>query len=151
MLQPIHFDLLGYFALGIFVGTITCHAIRFAKDYKTSTNAIGIILPAALGGVAMTFLELWDKADHGMPAYALGLLMGLMWVRASVAIENIRQKDTRFRIIGWAHLMAVAALSMFSAWLFLVQGAVDSRAKPRPDAPASLSPAAPSIPQAKRR
>jgi hypothetical protein len=66
MTTAIYFDNLGYFALGIFVGTVTSHAIKFANDMTTSVNAIGVIIPAALGGTAMTFLQISGKADHGM-------------------------------------------------------------------------------------
>ena len=123
MTALIYFDNLGYFALGAFVGTVTSHAIRFATDMTTSVNAIAVIIPAALGGTAMTFLQFSGKADHGMASYSMGLLIALMWVRAGIALDNIKADDIRLRRLGWAHLVSVVAASGFSAWLF-VPGAI---------------------------
>jgi hypothetical protein len=126
MLSGDHFDLLGYFALGIFVGSITSHLIKFAKDFQSSASAIATILPAALGGTALTFLQLGDKAKHAMPAYAIGLLIGLMWALVRIAVENIKDTDGRIRLLGWLHIGSVSLLSVYSAWMFVWQGAIKS-------------------------
>lgn len=78
-----------------------------------------MVLPAALGGTAITFLEIWDKAKHGMPSYAIGLLLGLMWVRAGIAMENLNHHEGRIRVLGWLHLGAVVLASIYCAYLFL--------------------------------
>ena len=122
MNSAIYFDALGYFCLGIFVGTITSHAINFATDAKTSFNAIGIVLPAALGGVAMTFLQSMGKAPHGMPAYAIGLLIGLMWVRARIAIDNLDSRAPEKYLLGWAHMIAVITASVLAFSSFVPDG-----------------------------
>jgi hypothetical protein len=49
----------------------------------------------------------------------MGLLIGLMWVRAGIALDNIKADDIRMRRLGWAHLVSVILASVFAAWLFL--------------------------------
>jgi len=128
--DPIYFDNLGYVALGIFVGTVTSMAVNYVKDMQTSEKAITVVIPAALGGTAMTFLQLWDKAKHGMPAYAIGLLLGLLWVRVEVAVTNITQPqrgnppdrapyDRTLGVIGFLHLLSVICISFYFAALLL--------------------------------
>lgn len=115
----VHLDALGYFCLGVFVGTITSFSINFLENAKSSLEAVKVILPAALGGVATTFLQSMEKTNHGMPSYAIGLLIGLMWIRAQTAIELIQDKLLWKRCLGVLHIASVIIASIFAFFIFV--------------------------------
>ncbi len=115
----IYFDLLGYYALGIFVGTIAAQPLRFADDADASVKAIASVLPAALAGTAVTFLQIMDKAEHGMAAYAIGLLIALLWVVGFVAMRNLEAENRFKRDLGVLHIVAVSLISVFATLLFI--------------------------------
>lgn len=57
-----------------------------------------------------------------MPSYAIGLLIGLMWVRANIAVENLKSPKPEEYLLGWLHMGAIIAASLIAFFAFVPEG-----------------------------
>ena len=112
-------DYLGLTALGIFVGTVVTKGLGYIDGLGTAAKAATLILGAALSGTVIVFLDRFAKKTPALGAYALGLLLGLMWTMAGVAVENITSGTHDRQLLGWLHLVAAVAASVVVALLVL--------------------------------
>lgn len=115
---------LGTFCLGGFVGAVVTYGLHLIENYSSFAKAITTILSAALGGVALPFLQNFDVGG-AISGYCAGLLIALMWAYAGTAINNIRDNTLRSQIIGWLHLLGTIAVTALGGFIFALPLIVD--------------------------
>jgi hypothetical protein len=112
-------DYLGLFSLGAFVGAIVTYGLRFIDGFSSFAQAVTLILAAALSGTSIVFLDRFANKTPALGAYAVGLMVALMWAYAKVGVENITSENPSLRVLGWAHIVGVVIVSVAAAALVL--------------------------------
>jgi hypothetical protein len=97
---------LGLLALGIFVGTLVCIAVRKTTNWSDGAKVIVSLLGAALSGVVFTFIQrvLGTNLGEALFMYPVGLAWSLLWLYAGQAMGNVGSGDAHVRIAGWLHI-----------------------------------------------
>lgn len=116
---------LGLLALGVFVGTLLCIAVRKTTDWSDAVKVAVAIIGAALSGTVLIFIE--DKmgvtSGDAIFMYPVGLAWSLLWLYADQAIENVRSDNGNQRIVGWLHVGAMALGTVLMLLLLLSEDA----------------------------
>jgi hypothetical protein len=112
-------DFLGLFSLGAFVGAIVTNGLRFIDGFGSFAQAVTLILAAALSGTSIVFLDRFANRTNALGAYAVGLMIALMWTYAKVGVDNISSGNPSLRILGWAHIIGVVIATIVAAALIL--------------------------------
>jgi hypothetical protein len=97
---------LGLLALGVFIGTLLCIAVRKTTSWSDAVKVIVAIVGAALSGTVFTFIEKMMGTSLG-PAlymYPVGLAWSLLWLYADQAIDNVKATNSNQKIVGWLHI-----------------------------------------------
>ena len=101
---------LGMLALGAFVGSLVCIAIRKMINWKDPVKVLTALLSAALAGSAFTFIQKTFGTDPNQGAiymYPVGLLWSLTWLYADQAVEHISSAQHSKKVIGWLHVAGI--------------------------------------------
>lgn len=100
---------LGLLALGVFVGTLLCIAVRRTTNWSDPVKVVVSLLGAALSGVVFTFIEkmMGDSLGQALYMYPVGLAWSLLWLYADQALDNIKSTDSSLKIVGFLHLLGM--------------------------------------------
>ncbi|MEO0344982.1 MAG: hypothetical protein AAF229_01885 [Pseudomonadota bacterium] len=105
---------LGMFTLGGFVGGLLTLGIDKQKTLTEYTKLITTVLGAAFSGVVMGFIGYLGKLQIGdaIFMYPVGLLLALLWFYSGVAMDNIRSDKDYLKRLGYAHMAALATITL---------------------------------------
>lgn len=138
---------LGLLALGVFVGTLLCIAVRRTTDWSDAVKVAVAIIGAALSGTVLIFIEDEMRVTSGdaIFMYPVGLAWSLLWLYADQAIENVRSDNGNQRIVGWLHVGAMVLGTVLMLLLLLSEDARESLPTntPIPDSQPPSSPRPP--------
>jgi hypothetical protein len=111
-------DYLGLFCLGAFIGALVTYGLKFVSGLAAWQQMLATIIAAVFTGAVVTFVDRF-KNSPALGAYAVGLLIALMWAYANVAIDNIRSPTRGLQLLGWSHIAGAALASVVAAALVL--------------------------------
>jgi len=114
----------GLLALGIFVGTLLCIAVRKTTNWSDAVKVIIALLGAALSGTVFTFIDkiLGSTLGNAVFMYPVGLAWSLLWLFAEQAIGNVRDPNINLRIVGWLHIIGMVVATVLVLMLLLWDG-----------------------------
>jgi hypothetical protein len=100
---------IGLLALGIFVGTLLCIAVRKTTNWSDAVKVVVALLGAALSGAVFTFIE-WvtgGKLGSALYMYPVGLAWSLLFLYADEAVANVTSTNSKSRVVGWLHMSSM--------------------------------------------
>jgi hypothetical protein len=104
-------DYLGLFCLGVFAGTIASFGMTHVSSVQEWQTVLAFSLPAVLGGAAMVLVERFaDSAAFG--CYPAGLVAALIWAFTPDSLKLIKSGDKSAFILGYAHLIVAALVTL---------------------------------------
>jgi len=114
----------GLLALGIFVGTLLCIAVRKTTNWSDAVKVIIALLGAALSGTVFTFIDkiLGSSLGKAVFMYPVGLAWSLLWLFSEHAIGNVKDSNENLRIIGWLHITGMIIATVLVLMLLLSEG-----------------------------
>ncbi len=97
---------LGLLALGVFVGTLICIAVRKTTNWSDGVKVVVALLGAALSGTVFTSIQKMPGQSLGAALfmYPIGLAWSLLWLYSDQSIENIRSGNGHLKLVGWLHI-----------------------------------------------
>lgn len=115
-------DYLGLFCLGClgcFIGALVTYGLPFVNAVQSWQSFIATIIAAVFTGVVIAFVDRF-RTSKAVGAYAVGLLVALMWAYSSTAVKLIRDTtDNVFPILGWAQLAGTVVVTVVAVALVL--------------------------------
>ena len=101
---------LGLLALGVFVGTLICVAVRKTTNWSDAVKVIIALLGAALSGIVFTFIEtlLGTSLGSALFMYPIGLAWSMLWLNPEGLIKRATSDNLNERIIGWLNIGGAA-------------------------------------------
>jgi hypothetical protein len=111
-------DYLGLFCLGSFIGALVTYGLQFAQGLAAWQQMLATIIAAVFTGAVITFVDRF-KNSPALGAYAIGLLVALMWAYAKVGVENIRSPLQSVQLLGWGHIGSAVLVSAVAAALVI--------------------------------
>lgn len=111
-------DYLGLFCLGGFIGALVTYGLRFVEGLKGWQQLLATIIAAVFTGAVIAFVDRF-KASPALGAYAVGLLIALMWAYAQIAVTHIASDRRSTRLLGWAHIVGTTLVTIAAAALVL--------------------------------
>lgn len=105
----------GLLALGIFIGAVITISIQKNTNWKNTGSFIMTVIGAISTGGIFTLIEFLGGNELGdaLFMYPIGLLLGLMWVFAKSATDNIKSTQKSAWILGVLHLIGIGIISIF--------------------------------------
>ena len=113
---------LGMLALGAFVGSLVCIAIRKMTTWKDPVKVLTALLSAALAGSAFTFIQKVFGTEMNQGAiymYPVGLLWSLTWLYADQAVDHVSSAEHSKKVIGWVHVAGIVLATSLVLLLLL--------------------------------
>jgi drug/metabolite transporter (DMT)-like permease len=113
---------LALFCLGIVVGTIVTRGVEKTTNWQNLAKVFVAIFSAVFAGAVFTFIDKFASAEDlktAGPYYVIGLLYGLLWFYTPAAIEHCKTEG--LRIIGWMHIVGLAASVVVGFLIFFCE------------------------------
>jgi Kef-type K+ transport system membrane component KefB len=111
-------DYLGLFCLGSFIGALVTYGLQFVNGLENWQQLLATIIAAVFTGAVITFVDRF-KNSPALGAYAIGLLVALLWAYAKTGVDNIKSVEQALQWLGWLHIGGSTLISIAAAALFL--------------------------------
>ncbi len=108
------------------MGTVATVGLKFITDVGGWRKVLTLLLPAALAGVAVVFVDKF-KYSPALGCYPLGLLVGLLWAFSERAVANINSSSRQLVRLGYAHLTAATLFSIFAGAFVVIPAILQIR------------------------
>lgn len=117
----------GLLTLGVFIGSIISIAVNKNTNWSNIHSYIWSIIGSALSGAVFSFIQYLGGLTLGdaLFMYPIGLLVGLMWVMNSNAVENLKSGNKLIKVFAVLQIVGVFIFSIIVLMILFLPGFKD--------------------------